>query len=416
MTDNPLPIGVPVSTTAPDSSARNNKIRALHVLVLGGLSALGPLSTDLYLPALPTISQELAASMTETQFTLSAGILGLALGQVIAGPSSDALGRRRPLLIGLAAFTVASLLCTLAPTIPVLILLRFVQGLAGSAGISIALAVVSDLYNGTARARLFSLLAQVTGIAPIVAPIIGSQLLSFTSWHGAFIALALFGGLLWVAIWQRLPETLPSERRQTGGIGSLLQAFRQLLQDRYFVGYALSCGFAFAACIVYISASPFVLQNLYGLSPQWFGFVFGLNAFGIVLMAQVNGRLVGKVTPRTLFTWGISLFTGGCLLLLGVVLAGLGLTGILPTLFLIVASLGLIGPNATTLALANTTTAGSAAALLGVLQLTIGALAAPLVGLADQSTALPMAIAMAGFGGAALLTFLSLCRQPQVDI
>jgi DHA1 family bicyclomycin/chloramphenicol resistance-like MFS transporter len=392
------------------SADRSTPIRALHVLILGGLSALGPLSTDMYLPALPALSRELGATMSQTQLTLSAGILGLALGQVIAGPSSDALGRRRPLLLGVAAFALVSLLCIIAPSVAALTVLRFVQGAAGAAGIAIALAIVSDLYAGSVQARVFSLLMLVSGLAPIIAPVIGSQLLAFTSWRGIFVILSLIGIVLLLAVTFGLGETLPAARRQSGGLAASLRAFRDLLLDRRFVGYAFASGSAFAAGIVYISVSPFILQNIYGVSPQHIGIVFGINALGLVIMAQVGGKLVGRVSPQILLAWGVAAIAIGGMALLVVVLSGIGLVGILPSLFVIIASLGLIAPNATTLALSNTNTAGSAAALLGVLQLTIGAIAAPMVGLAGTATAVPMAAAIAAFGITALLTFILFCR------
>jgi MFS transporter, DHA1 family, multidrug resistance protein len=349
--------------------------------------------------------------MAQTQMTLSAGILGLAFGQIIAGPSSDAFGRRRPLLIGLAAFALASLLCVIAPSIEVLTLLRFVQGFAGAAGIAIALAVVSDLYTGTTQARFFSLLMQISGLAPIVAPIIGSQVLVYTSWRGVFVVLALIGVGLFLAAAFALGETLPTERRQNGGMGATLGAFRALLGDRRFMSYALATGFAFAAGISYISSAPFILQNLYGLSPQLLGVVFAVNAIGIVIAAQVNGRFVGRIPPLTLLTWGGSLIAVSGASLLVAVLSNVGLVGILPAFFLMTFSFGLIVPNATTLALADTPAAGSAAGLLGVLQLVIGAAVAPLVGMGGTESALPLAIAIATFGLATLLTVL-VSRRP----
>jgi MFS transporter, DHA1 family, multidrug resistance protein len=389
-------------------------IRPIHVLILGGLSAIGPLSTDMYLPALPALSQDLGASMAQAQLTLSAGILGLSLGQVFAGPSSDARGRRGPLLIGLAAFVLVSLLCTVAPSVAALTALRFLQGVAGAAGIAIALAIVSDLYSGISQARVFALLMLVTGLAPIAAPVIGSQLLAFTSWRGIFVTLALIGIVLLLAVAFGLAETLPAARRQHSGIATSLRSFRDLLGSRAFVGYALSSGFAFAAAITYISVSPFVLQNLYGVPPQRVGIIFGVNALGLVIAAQIGGRLVGRVSPRQLLAYGIAGTAIGGLALLAVVLGGIGLIGILPSLFVLVASLGLVAPNATALALADTPAAGSASALLGVLQFSIGALAAPLVGTAGAATAVPMAASIAAFGIATVATFVLLSRPAHV--
>ena len=391
------------------------RIRWSDVLILGGLGAMGPLANDMYIPALPALSHELTASTSQAQMTLSAFILGLALGQVIAGPISDARGRRWPVLVGVAIYVLTSLLCMVVPSITLLILLRFVQGVAGAAGVAIALAIVSDLYTGITQARFFSLLMQINGIAPMVAPVIGSQLLGFTSWHGIFIALALFGVVLLLATVFGLGETLPVSRRQTGGIATSLLAFRRLLTDRRFVGYALSCGFAVTACIIYISASPFVLQNIYRLSPQILGIIFGINALGIVIMAQVNARLVGRVSSQTLLTWGYAMVAVAGIGLLVVVLSGIGLVGIIPAFFILASSLGLILPNATTLSLADTQTAGSASALLGVLQLAIGAVIAPLVGLAGTTTAIPMAVSIAAFSVATLVTFFVLCRPTRAQ-
>ena len=398
-----VPDTLSTSTPPAQAAASHTAIRALHVLILGGLSALGSLSTDMYLPALPTLSRDLEASLSQTQLTLSAGILGLALGQIIAGPSSDAFGRRRPLLIGMAIFAIASLLCTAVPSIGTLAVLRFVQGLAGAAGISIALAVVSDLYSGRTQARFFSLLTQVSGLSPIAAPVIGSQLLGFTSWRGIFVILAGIGLVLWLVAALGLPETLPQSRRQAGGIRTTLRAFGDLLANRLFVACALMTGLAFAAGIVYISMSPFILQNLYAVSPQQVGLIFGINALGIVVLAQIGGRLVGRWSPQALLKTGTLIMAIGGLALLLTVISGTGLIGMLAALFAVVASLGFIAPNATTLAMSNTRTAGSASALLGVLQLIIGAVAAPLVGLGGTGTALPMAAAIAAFS---LVTFM----------
>lgn len=386
------------------------RIRARHVLILGGLGALGPLANDMYVPSLPTLSHDLAATTSQAQLTLSAFILGLALGQIVAGPISDARGRRWPLLIGIAVYVLTSLLCAIAPSMAILIPLRFIQGVAGAAGVALALAMVSDLYSGIAQARFFSLLMQINGLAPMLAPLLGGQLLRVTSWHGIFVTLALAAVLLFAASALGLGETLPVSQRQRGGITTTLSAFRELLLNRRFVGYALSCGFAFTACIIYISVSPFVLQNIYGISPQLLGIIFGINALGIVIMAQVNARLVGRVPSQHLLSYGYAMIALGGVALLVVVLSGIGLIGILPAFFILTSSLGLIMPNATTLAMANTRAAGSAAALLGVLQLAIGAVVAPLVGLGGSASALPMAASIAAFALATLLTFILLCR------
>jgi DHA1 family bicyclomycin/chloramphenicol resistance-like MFS transporter len=377
------------------------------ILILGALGGFGPLSIDMYLPGLPALARELGASASEVQLTLSACLLGLALGQTLSGPLSDALGRRRPLLVGLAAYVVASLLCALAPSVYALVALRLVQGAAGAAGLVIGRAIVRDLHEGHALARFFSILMLVSGLAPILAPIVGAQLMRFTSWRGVFVALALFGALLLVAAGLALRETLPPERRQTGGLAATVATFRRLLADRAFVGYALSGGLAIGAMFAYIAGSPFVLQNVYGASPQTFSLMFGANALGIMAVGQLNARLVGRLAPVRLLATGLTLgATGGLSLLVAVATGAGGLPAVLASLFLVVASLGLVLPNASALAMAGEPrTAGSASALLGLLQFVVGALAAPLVGLGGETTAWPMAVVIATLGLAGLLTF-----------
>ncbi len=395
--------------TAAPASARG---RTLLVVIIGALSAFGPLSIDMYLPALPSLPQELGGSASQAQLTLTACLLGLAVGQVIAGPLSDRMGRRRPLLAGLLAYALASLLCAAAPTLPALTALRLLQGLAGAAGVVIARAVVRDLFSGPDVARFFALTMLVNGLAPILAPIIGGQLLVFTSWRGIFVLLAAIGAGLLLLVALGLRESLTVDQRRTGGIADTLATFRTLLADRRFLGCALSSGLAFAAMFAYISGSPFVLQGIYGVSPQAYSFIFGANALGIVAASQISGRLAGRVSPQKLLLFGLCYAVAGGLLLLGVVLAGAGLAGVLLGLFLVVSSIGLISPNATALAMAeHRRAAGSASALLGVLLYLAGALVAPLVGVAGTDTALPMALIMAVLPIAALFTFLLLTRR-----
>jgi DHA1 family bicyclomycin/chloramphenicol resistance-like MFS transporter len=245
----------------------SSRALAWLALLLGGLSAFGPLSLDMYLPGLPQLGRELHASASATQLTLTACLAGLALGQLVAGPLSDRLGRRRPQLAGVALYAGASLLCALSPSIGVLILLRFVQGAAGAAGIVIGRAVVRDLYEGDAAARLFSSLMLVGGVAPILAPVIGGQLLQVTDWRGIFVVLAGLGAALLAAAVFFLPESLPPERRSSDGLPGTGRALRLLAADRRFTGYALTSGFVMGAMFSYIAGSPFVLQEIYGLSP-----------------------------------------------------------------------------------------------------------------------------------------------------
>jgi MFS transporter, DHA1 family, multidrug resistance protein len=363
------------------------------IVVLGGLSAFGPLSLDLYLPGLPALARDLGAPASAAQLTLTACLAGLALGQLVAGPLSDRYGRRRPLLAGVALYALTSLLCAAAPSIAVLVVLRLAQGLAGAAGIVIARAVVRDRLEGDAAARLFSSLMLVGGIAPILAPIVGAQLLKVLDWRGIFVVLA-GAGLALLAAALALPESLPPERRRSGGLATVARTVRSLAADPGFLSYALCGGFVLGAMFAYIAGSPFVLQDIYGLSPQAFSLAFAVNGLGIMAAASVNRRLVGRLRPATLLRAGVTQSALGGVLLLTAVLTGAGgRWGVLAALFLVVSCVGLVGPNTIALALArHGEVAGTASALLGVIQFLIGAVAAPLVGIAGDDTAVPMAV------------------------
>jgi DHA1 family bicyclomycin/chloramphenicol resistance-like MFS transporter len=385
------------------------------VLILGASSAFGPLSMDAYLPALPALGRSLHASPTAVAATLTACVLGLSLGQLVMGPVSDSLGRRRPLLGGLAVYTAASVACALAPTIWLLVLFRLVQGLAGATGIVIARAVARDRHSGPALVRFIGVMLGLTGVAPIVAPLAGAAILHVTSWRGIFVALAAFVALLLLATASWLPETLPEELRHPPGLGATFRAFAYLAGDRNFVGYALSGALPFGALFAYVSASPFVLEDIHGLSPQLFSVVFAGNAVGIVAMTQVSARLAHRLGARRLLATGLAACSAGGLIVLLVVTLGGGLAGLLPGFFLVIASFGLLGPNAVALALAeHPRSAGSASALLGSSQFVVGASVAPLVGLAGGHSAVPMAIVIAACTCSAFVPF-ALTRRHALD-
>ncbi|MFF0202688.1 multidrug effflux MFS transporter [Streptomyces sp. NPDC005017] len=369
----------------------------LVTFVLGGLTATPPLAMDMYLPALPEVARVLRAPAATVQLTLTACLAGMALGQLVVGPMSDRWGRRRPLLAGLAVYVVATVLCAVAPTVEALVACRLAQGLAGAAGIVVARAVVRDLYDGVAMARFFSTLMLISGAAPIVAPLIGGQVLRVTDWRGVFVVLAVIGVLLLGLVWTRLPETLAPEERHRGGIGETLRSIRGLLADGPFTRYTLVGSFAFAALFAYISASPFVVQEIHGASAQTFSLLFGLNSVGLVAAGQFNGKvLVGRVRLERVLVAGlaVAVLAAGALLVMS--LGVFGATGLVPVaaaLFVLVTSMGVILPNAQSLALLRTRhSAGSASALIGTSSFLVGAVASPLVGIAGEDTAVPMAV------------------------
>lgn len=389
------------------------------LLLLGCLSTFGPLSMDMYLPGLPAMADDLGASTSAAQLTLTACLAGLATGQLLVGPLSDTHGRRRPLLAGLLAYAAASLLCALAPSVLALTLLRYVQGVAGAAGIVIARAVVRDVAEGDAAARAFARLMLVSGLAPILAPVLGGQVLRLTDWRGVFGVLAAIGLALAGATARALPETHAPEQRRTGGVRETTAVFADLLKERTFLACTLACGLSFAAMFAYIAGSPFVLQDVYGVSPQTFSALFALNAFGILLGSQTSGRLVGRVAPARLLTVGVRAAGAGAVGLLVVSIAHAGLAAVLVCLFVVVASIGLILPNAAAVGMAgHPRTAGSASALLGLSQYAFGALAAPLVGAFGLRHGVPMAvvIATAALGSLLALTVLLPRRVPAAAV
>ncbi|MFJ9785206.1 multidrug effflux MFS transporter [Amycolatopsis sp. NPDC101161] len=397
-------------TTTAERTAPSRRSQLKFVLILGGLSAFGPLSIDMYLPALPRMAADLHAPDTTVQLTLTAFIAGLALGQLVVGPLSDSLGRRRPLLVGLVLYVVGSVLCAVSPDAWLLVAARGVQSLGAAAGVVIARATVRDLFSGTAMTKFFSTLMLVSGLAPILAPLIGGQLLNWTSWRGVFVVLTAFGALLLAVVAFFLPE--PSLSRAPSRLGQVMRTYGRLALDRSFAGYALASGLLFASMFAYISGSSFALQGVYGLSPQAYSVVFGANGVGIVLAGQLNGRLVGRVRERVLLLSGLLLGVLGGALVLVSALSRAPLAFLLVSLFLLVSSIGLVMPNASSLALAShARSAGAASALLGVLQFVVGAVATPLVGLGGPGTAVPMAATMAGFAVLALLAYLTLARE-----
>ena len=388
----------------PSTLTRLQRLR-LFVL-LGSLTAFGPLSIDMYLPALPAIARDLAASESVVQLTLTACLIGLALGQIVAGPLSDSLGRRRPLLIGVAGYVIVSMLCAIAPSAWLLVVLRLIQGLTGAAGIVIARAIVRDLYAGSAAARYFSRLILVMGLAPILAPVLGAQVLRISTWRGIFLVLTIVTALLWLGAALALPETLPAARRSAGSFAGTLNIFGQLIRDTPFVGYAVAAGLAFGAMFAYIAGSPFVLQGIFHVSPQTFSLIFGMNAAGFVLASQINGSLVSRIRPARLLTGGLIANATAGLALLFVVASGFGLLAVLLPLFLLASSVGFIVPNAIALALSRRPdAAGTGSALLGVIQSGVAAFGAPIVGVAGTGTALPMAGVIAACGLGAITAY-----------
>jgi DHA1 family bicyclomycin/chloramphenicol resistance-like MFS transporter len=383
------------------------------VLVLGALIALGPLTIDMYLPAFPRIADDLDATDSAVQLTLTGMLLGLALGQLLIGPLSDAFGRRRPLVAGLCAHAAASLLCAVAPSVLLLASVRVLQGVSGAALSVVAMAIVRDLFSGVAVARIMSRLMLVIGLAPILAPTLGGLVLGFTSWRGIFLVLLAAALLLVAVALLGLPETLPPDRRRPATVRSTAAAYRGLFRDRVFVALALIGGLMMAAIFAYVAGAPFVLQDGFGLDTRTFGLVFGLNAAGLTLTSQFNPLLLRWFTVRQVLSGALvgAIAAALALLVAGVTGSG-GLTAVLVPLALVLSLAGLALPNTPALALTrHGEAAGTAAAVLGCLQFGIGGLIAPAVGAFGSTTATPMATVMLAVTGLAALLMVGVVRR-----
>lgn len=401
---------------AVDGPSRKQRLQL--AVILGSITTIGPLSIDMYLPALPTLVDDFGTTAALVQLSLTFFLLGLASGQLVAGPLSDVYGRRRPLLIGMFIYAVSSVLCAFSPSIGLLIVLRFIQGLAGSVGVVVSRAAVRDLYSGSELTKFFSLLMIVNGLGPILAPVIGGQLLRVTTWQGIFLVLFAAGIIFCLTILLRLPETLPKERRSKSGLKGTLLTFKVLLGNRKFMGYALSQGFVTASMFAYISGSSFVLQNIFAVTPQVYSLIFAVNGIGIIITGQIAGRLAGKVSETKLLLSGLLLCTTGGVLLLLTILIGGGLIPILICLFAVVSSVGIVGATSFSLAMQDQgEAAGSASALIGLIPLLLGSCVAPLVGLGGVDSALPMAIVIACTGVLSILSYLLLVKRgiPIID-
>jgi DHA1 family bicyclomycin/chloramphenicol resistance-like MFS transporter len=377
----------------------------LLTIFLGMLAALAPLSTDMYLPALPEMTESFHVTPSMVQLTLTASMAGMAVGQIIAGPLSDENGRRRPLIIGMTVFTLATVVCIASPNIEIFLLFRFIQGFAGGTGIVIARAVARDVCKGPALTRFFSMLMMVNGIAPILSPVIGGQILRFAPWEGVFVLLVIVGvGLTAGAV--IMNETLPVRRRVPGGILAGMSGFSSLFGQKYFMGHCIMQCFAFAAFFGYISGSSFVFQNIYGVSPQGFSLIFGINGIGLMISGALTGRLAGSIADWKTLRSSLWIASIGSIILLAAFLIDLPLPFIIVVLFFTVATLAAMSTSSFSMAMQSQgRNAGSASALIGFFSMISGAVMAPIVGIAGSYTAVPMGCIMVIGEIGALATF-----------
>ncbi len=385
------------------------------IVVLGTLMAFAPMAIDMYLPALPSIAQSFGAEPTRVQLTLAAFFLGFALGQAFYGPFADRFGRKPPLYFGLVLFFGSSVACAYAPSVEVLIALRFVQALGACANGVIARAIVRDLYEPRDAVRIFSLLTLVFGAAPVLAPLIGGYMLLWYGWREIFLALAVFGFVSLIAVAWRLPESQPAHAVRSLRLGSVLRTYGGLLTHREFLGCVLVGGFSLAGMFAYIAGSPFVIIELYGLAPEYYGWLFGINALGFVLASQLNARFAHRYRPQSVLLGGIVVQSvAGVLLVVESVTGVAGFYGVAVPLFVYVTCIGFVMSNATVLAMAPFAAfAGAASALLGTMQFGLAAASSTMVGAIHDGSALPMASVIAGCGVLCLILYRVLVARPR---
>lgn len=384
---------------------QHKHMMALLTVFLGMLAALAPLSTDMYLPALPFMMENFSVGTSMIQMTLTASMAGMALGQIFAGPVSDEKGRKIPLLLGMLVFTLATIGCILSSTIDVFIVFRFIQGFSGGVGIVIARAVARDVCKGPALTRFFSILMLVNGIAPILSPVIGGQILRFSSWKGVFWLLAIIGILLSISAFM-MHETLPVQKRLSGGLLASLRSFGGLFRIRYFMGHCIMQCFAFAAFFAYISGSSFVFQNVYELSAQTFSLIFGIIGIGLMISGALVGRLTGYMEDWKMLRISLWQAVVGSLVLLACFVAGVPAPVVVVVLFLTIPTLSALSTSSFSMAMQSQgRNAGGASALIGFFSMISGAVMAPIVGIAGSYTAIPMGIVMVIGEIGALISF-----------
>ena len=369
------------------------RMRLFLTVFLGVMSAMAPLATDMYLPALPVMQVDLGVSASVAQLTLTMTMLGMAVGQMLMGPLSDRYGRKRPLLLGMLGFTAAAVGCAAAESVPLFLAFRFLMGFSGASGIVISRAIARDVCKGPELTRFFAILMMVNGLAPVIAPVIGGQILLFSSWRGVFVLLIAVG-LVQAGATLVYRETLAPERR-IEGLAASFRKFPELLRDRYIVGHCLVQCFVFGAFFSYLAGSSFLFQNIYHVSPQTYSYIFGGIGIGLLVVGMVPARLAGRVPDAALLRWSIAIPLAGSLLLLAGFLAAAPIWYTIPVLFVTIVPLSVMGTASFSLALSRQgKSAGSASALLGFSQMILGGVMMPLTGIAGDSNPLPMAILM----------------------
>lgn len=388
------------------------------IALLGLLTAFGPMSIDMYLPALPAMRGDLGASTASIQLTMSAFTVGFAVGQLFYGPLSDRVGRRPVVLVGTTVFIVASALCALAPAVEAMVAARALQAFGGGAGAALARAVVRDLYEREEASRVLSLMMLVMLLAPMLAPIAGGQVLVHLGWRAIFWALALFGLACLVLAWRWLPETLSAQNRRRSGALAVARGYLEVLSNRRTLGCSLVGALSFTGLFTYLTSSPFVYIEVFGVAPQRYGFVFALSALGVMAGAYANSALVRRIGVERMLAFGVSWSAVAGLVLLTVALLGVGGTGAAGLAAIVALVVAFFMPHSITNANALTVAlepfpqlAGTASSVIGAMRFGIGGTLGALFGSMHDHTPVPMAAGIAFAGVAALVVYWTMCRE-----
>ncbi|WP_414047520.1 multidrug effflux MFS transporter [Macrococcus equi] len=370
----------------------NKRRHFLLVIVLGLLAAFGPLSLDMYLPALPSVADELHTSASHAQLSLTACMIGLAVGQIFVGPLSDITGRKKPLAIVLLIYAVSSFLAATSSTIELLVIFRFIQGCSGGAGAVLSRAISSDLYKGKDLTKFMAVLMLVNGLAPVLAPVLGGVILSIATWQMVFILLAIYGAVMF-ALSFTLKESLPKSERHEGALKSILRDFKMLLTNRRFITVLILQSLTYGVLFSYISGSPFIAQKIYSMDAQQFSYMFAVNGIGLILFSQITAKLVDKMSEVKILELGQNIQFIGMIATCLVLVFHLPVFCLWISFFLLITPVSMIGTTGFSIAMqVQKQGAGSASSILGLMQFLVGGLLSPLVGLMGETEVLPFMI------------------------
>jgi DHA1 family bicyclomycin/chloramphenicol resistance-like MFS transporter len=404
-----------VTTTLHPGDSLSRRQRLVYVIVLGALTALGPFTIDLYLPAFPALQKDLGVSPGIIQLTLTATTLGFGVGQLLVGPWSDRVGRRIPLIVASSVHVLASLGAVLSPDIIWLGFFRVLQGMGAAAGGVVAMALVRDLFGGVPLVRMLSRLALVSGLAPILAPVIGSQLLRFVDWRGIFVFLTAYGVIVVLAAVFLIVETLKPARRADSGHSTARERYAAIFSDRIFVGVSIIGAMTFSGLFAYLSSSSFLFQEVYGLNAQEFGLLFAINSLGVVTGVQVSSRLARRVGPQWILACSTAVLLTSSLTIVLLDSLHVGLLGILIPLWFFIAACGFSFPLVQVLGLVNHAgEAATAASVLGAVNFGLAGLISPIVGLFGIHNAVPMGTVMAATAAVSVIALWFVVRPRTV--